>query len=189
MAEDTGNQSLSQSDLCTTVHSTTLTEATCPALALRDEQLRILEGHTDFVNSVAFSPDGKTLASASGGSYSGDNTVRLWDVQTGKQLRTLEGHTDRVNSVVFSPDGKRLAVVAQAFPEGIRSPSVDDVPQARIHLVEMATGEVGETLVAPPGFPATAVFSPDGKTLATGGSGKVLLWDLSKPLGSEVAPK
>ena len=56
------------------------------------------------VNSVVFSPDGKTLAS--GGR---DDTVRLWDVATGEEARRLTGHGVSVNSVVFSPDGKTLA--------------------------------------------------------------------------------
>jgi WD40 repeat protein len=54
--------------------------------------------------SVAFSPDGQTLASGSV-----DNTVRLWRVADGALLRTLEGHTDLVWSVAFSPDGTLLA--------------------------------------------------------------------------------
>jgi WD40 repeat protein len=53
---------------------------------------------------VAFSPDGRLLASGSE-----DNTVILWDVETGKQIRTLEGHTGPVQSVAFSPDGRLLA--------------------------------------------------------------------------------
>ena len=53
---------------------------------------------------MAFSPDGKTLAS---GSY--DNTVRLWDVESGQLINTLTGHTDYVFSLAFSPDGKILA--------------------------------------------------------------------------------
>jgi WD40 repeat protein len=57
---------------------------------------------------VAFSPDGRRLASASRG-----NTVKLWDAATGQEVLTLKGHTSAVTSVAFSPDGRRLASASQ----------------------------------------------------------------------------
>src|SRR5260221_1952353 len=79
-----------------------------PCFRLWDTQtgqsLRTLEGHSRNVNSVAWSSDGRMLAS---GSY--DQTIRLWDTQTGQSLRTLEGHSNSVHSVAWSSDGRILA--------------------------------------------------------------------------------
>ena len=66
-------------------------------------EIQKLEGHTGSVIAVAYSLDGKTLASGSG-----DKTVKLWDSQSGGFLQTLKGHTSGVNAVAFSPDGKTL---------------------------------------------------------------------------------
>nr|NCR59151.1 hypothetical protein [Microcystis aeruginosa LL13-06] len=69
----------------------------------RKSERNRLEGHDSVVTSVNFSPDGKTLVSSGA-----DNTIKLWNVETGQEIRTLKGHDNSVSSVNFSPDGKTL---------------------------------------------------------------------------------
>jgi WD40 repeat protein len=109
-------------------------------------------------SGVAFSPDGKLLASAGA-----DKVVRLWDAATGKPTAALKGHKDDVYSVAFSPDGKTLA-----------SGSYDKT----VRLWD-AGGKHLATLKAHTSTVNTVAFSPDGKVLATGSNdGTIRLWDL-----------
>ena len=66
-------------------------------------QLKVLNGHTATVNSVAFSPDGTRIVSGST-----DKSVRVWDASTGAQLKVHNSYNDTVHSVTFSPDGTRI---------------------------------------------------------------------------------
>ncbi|KIJ36863.1 hypothetical protein M422DRAFT_111641, partial [Sphaerobolus stellatus SS14] len=119
-----------------------------------------MEGHSDVVTSVVFSPHGDRLASCSL-----DGTVRFWDSQTGKQIgEAMTGHTNWVNSVVFSPQGDRLA-----------SCSDDNT----VRLWDVQTGkQIGEAMTGHTDPVNSVVFSPQGDHLAScSNDGTVRLWD------------
>ena len=109
-----------------------------------------LEGHTDSVTSVAWSPDGRTLAS---GSY--DHTIRLWNPNNRGCIATLNGHTGWVSSVVFSPNGQLLA--SGSYDQTIR---LWDLNTRR--TVRVLRGPGGRAQVT------SVAFHPNGHILASG---------------------
>ncbi|KAJ5636997.1 hypothetical protein N7490_006876 [Penicillium lividum] len=120
--------------------------------------LQTLEGHRDSVNSIAWSPDGSRLASASF-----DKTARIWDPATGQSISTLEGHSNGVTSIAWSPDGCRLA-------------SSSEDKTARIW--DPATGQSISTLRGHRNGVTSIAWSPDGSQLASASFDKTArIWD------------
>ena len=125
-----------------------------------------LSGHSSWVNSVAFSPDGKILASGSD-----DYRVKLWDIESKSEIANLSGHNSYVRSVAFSSDGKYLASGSNDY---------------KVKLWDIESKSEIKTLSGHSNYVYSVAFSPDGKILAFGSGDKIIkLWDIESK--SEIA--
>lgn len=161
------------------------------------QEIRTLTGHSNFVNSIAISPDGRFLASV------GSNIIKLWELSTGQEVHTLSGHSALIHSVTFSPDGQMLASGANDTTiklwnpntgEEIRTLSGTNLIEAvsfspdgqflvsgdwdnNIKLWNLNTGEEIRTLSGHTRKVRAVSLSPDGQTLASGSSDKTIkIW-------------
>lgn len=180
-------------------------DAQSPAMEMTKPELVPQTGHTYWVQDMAFSPNGRWLAT---GSF--DGTIILWEVATGREVRTLRGHTLGVSSVAFSPDGRWLisgsadkTIKVWEVATGLElrtltghadvTTSVEFSPDGKhlasasgdktIKLWEVATGREVRTLSGHTSTVNNIAFSRDGRTLASGGAEKALkLWDVATGL-------
>ena len=130
--------------------------------AATGEDKAILIGHTTRVNSIAYSPDGETIATTG---WDRDNTVRLWDTQTGQNIFISRTQMPWDTFVIFSPDGTTYAAAA-----------ADNT----VHLWDGKTGNQKITLTGHTKQVSCAAYSPDSKTIATGSyDGTIRLWDVT----------
>lgn len=132
-----------------------------PAVAAEQEpQSRRIGLNGDLIYSVAFSPDGQTLAAGMS-----NKTIKLWNVKTGEEIRTLKGHDYAVHAVAMTPDGQTL---------------VSGSSDKTIKLWNLKTGELLRTIKAHEKPVSTLAISADGRLLASGSDDKTIkIWNLS----------
>ena len=133
--------------------------------AITGVQVAILSGHTSWVNSLVFSSDGASLVSGSG-----DNTIKLWDVQTGGVVKTFQGHTGYVSASI-SADNTTIV-----------SGSLD----RRIHLWDIQTGKCHHTIEQQGYVDYVCFFPLDSKHFMSVSGSKIWKWDTS---GQKIGPE
>ena len=166
-----------------------------------DAEILVIAGHTERIRSVAFSPDGKRIVTAS---Y--DRTARVWDAATGREILQLRGHTDRLRSASFSPDGRHIVtgsydktariweattgqqiMVLSGHTDGVRSAEfspdgtrvVTSSYDQTARVWDVATGKQLQVLSGHTSSVASASFSPDGERILTASQDRTArIWDV-----------
>lgn len=130
----------------------------------RGQEISVLRGHEDSVNSMAFSPNGERVVTTSD-----DKTARLWDVATGREIAVLRGHKSAVRAAVFSPDGARVVTVCGDKTTGTSTGEPPDAStdDKTARVWDATTGREIAVLQGHEGAVIVAAFSPDSKRLLT----------------------
>jgi WD40 repeat protein len=143
------------------------------------QELWAYKAHSEWINHLVYSPDGKRLAT-----HSADGTAKILDAETGKEILTIKVRLPRnlTGTVDFSPDGKRLAIASLASDYNASSGGIGEV--------KLLDSETGKELLSFKGHTAlvqNVVFSPDGRRLASASArsegrtgGEIKLWDAEK---------
>ncbi|MDY6988900.1 MAG: DUF4062 domain-containing protein, partial [Thermodesulfobacteriota bacterium] len=147
----------------------------CSKYSAYPANLKTLQGHTSWVASVSVTPDGRLAVSGSQ-----DETVRVWDIETGKCIKTLEGHRRVVTSVSVTPDGKRALSAGGG--------------DKKLRVWDIETGECIKSLEGHASWVKTVSVTPDGRLAVSGGNDRALrVWDIGtgeciKSLEGHTAP-
>ncbi|KAF9151024.1 hypothetical protein BG015_007150 [Linnemannia schmuckeri] len=144
--------------------------------AATGEHLRCLSGHTSGVFSVTFSQDGQWIASSAG-----DYTVRLWDAKSGIQLSVLKGHEWTVTSVAFAPTRQQIAACSSDGTMRLWDISMTSSSSSSSNTV------TDESSLRQSRSVSCVAYSPDGKSIATGGNDK-MVWEWNALTGEPLRP-
>ncbi len=128
---------------------------------MSEDHLTLRLGYTR-ISSLAYSPDGRRLASAGG-------LLKVWDAATGQEIQTFEGHSGHLTCVAFSPDGQRIAAAGDA--------SNPHKPGGEVKVWGAETGREIWTLTGHTRKVSSLAYSPDGQRLASAAQDGVKLWD------------